>query len=73
MDELYKNEVEIDKGYEIYQIIRDFDDSIQILREAFQNSIDEGASQVFCVVAEEQKLGNKDLNYRHLGQWFRSS
>ena len=60
-DELRKNDAEIDAGYEIYQIITDFDNPVEIFREAFQNSIDEDASEVFCRVFEDHKLGTKDL------------
>lgn len=60
-NDLYKYEAELDAGYETYQIIKDFDNPIEIFREAFQNSLDEDASQVFCKVTEEQKLGTKDL------------
>jgi len=58
---LYKHDAEIDVGYEIYQIIRDFDNPIQIFREAFQNSIDEEATEVCCRVSVEQRLGREDL------------
>jgi ASC-1-like (ASCH) protein len=58
---LRKYEPEIDVGYEIYQIIRDFDNPIQIFREAFQNSIDEEATEVYCRVSIEQRLGGEDL------------
>ncbi len=58
---LYEHEAEIDVGYEIYQIIRDFDNPIQIFREAFQNSIDEEATEVCCRVSVEQRLGTEDL------------
>lgn len=59
--DLRKHKAEIDIGYEIYQIIRDFDNPIQIFREAFQNSIDEGATEVFCRVSVQQRLGTEDL------------
>jgi hypothetical protein len=59
--EFQKHEAEVDKGYELYQIITDFDNPIEIFREAFQNSLDEDASQVFCKINEEQKLGTSDL------------
>jgi len=58
---LYKHDTEIDVGYEIYQIIRDFDNPIQIFREAFQNSIDEEATEVYCRVFTQQRLGTEDL------------
>ena len=58
---LYKHDAEIDVGYEIYQIIRDFDNPIQIFREAFQNSIDEEATEVCCRVSIQRRLGTEDL------------
>lgn len=61
VNEFKKYEADIDKGYEMFQIITDFDNPIEIFREAFQNSLDENASEVFCKLIEEQKLGTKDL------------
>ena len=58
---LYEHDAEIDVGYEIYQIIRDFDNPIQIFREAFQNSVDEEATEIYCRVSIEQRLGTEDL------------
>lgn len=54
-------EAGIDVGYEFYQIIIDFDQPIQIFREAFQNSIDEGATEVYCHVFVEKSLGQENL------------
>jgi len=54
-------EAEVDIGYEFYQIIKDFDNPIQIFREAFQNSVDEFATEVHCKVSIEQRLGREDL------------
>jgi hypothetical protein len=51
----------IDSGYEFYQTIIDFDHPIQIFREAFQNSIDEDATEVNCRVFIEKSLGQDDL------------
>lgn len=51
----------VDSGYEFYQTIIDFDHPIQIFREAFQNSIDEGATQVHCRIFTEKTLGQEDL------------
>jgi len=53
-------EVQINKGYELYQIITDFGEPLEIIREAIQNSFDENASQIFCHIYEKQKIsGNK--------------
>lgn len=51
----------VDIGYEFYQTIIDFDNPIQIFREAFQNSIDEDATSVCCQVYIEKSLGQEDL------------
>ncbi len=51
----------IDTGYEFYQTIIDFDHPIQIFREAFQNSVDEDATEVYCLVKMERRLGQEDL------------
>jgi len=55
-----KQEVQINKGYEIYQIITDFGEPLEIIREALQNSIDENCSEIICHIYEEQRItGNK--------------
>jgi hypothetical protein len=54
-------EVNINKGYELYQIITDFGEPLEIFREAFQNAIDECASEVYCSVYEEKKLSGNTL------------
>jgi hypothetical protein len=56
-----KNDAGIDIGYEFYQTIIDFDHPIQIFREAFQNAIDEDATEVSCRVFIEKSLGQEDL------------
>lgn len=55
------NDATIDVGYEFYQTIIDFDDPIQIFREAYQNSVDEDATKVYCRVFIEKGLGQEDL------------
>jgi len=60
-ESLQKHPAEIDAGYETFQIIKEFDNPIEIFREAFQNSIDEQASIVYCRVFIEPKLGGEDL------------
>jgi hypothetical protein len=55
-----EQEVQINKGYELYQIITDFGEPLEIIREALQNSIDENSSQMYCHIYEKQKIsGNK--------------
>ncbi len=54
-------EININKGYEIYQIITDFGNPLEIFREAFQNAIDEDATEVYCSIYERQRLGGSDL------------
>jgi hypothetical protein len=56
-----EHKAQIDVGYEMYQIIKDFTNPIQIFREAFQNSIDAEASEVYCEVNIRQRLGMEDL------------
>ncbi|MCX7000566.1 MAG: ATP-binding protein [Candidatus Sumerlaeota bacterium] len=51
----------VDIGYEFYQTIIDFDHPVQIFREAFQNSLDENATEVYCRVFIEKTLGQEDL------------
>lgn len=55
------NEVQINKGYELYQIITDFGEPLEIFREAFQNAIDEDANEVFCRVYEKQRMSGSEL------------
>lgn len=55
------NEVQINKGYELYQIITDFGEPLEIFREAFQNAIDENAQKVFCHVYEKQRMSGSEL------------
>lgn len=54
-------EAKIDFGYEFYQTIIDFDHPIQIFREAFQNSADEDATEIYCRIFIEKSLGSEDL------------
>ena len=35
--------VEINEGYELLQIIKDFGEPLEIFREAFQNAVDENS------------------------------
>jgi len=56
-----EHEAQIDLGYEMYQIIKDFTNPLQIIREAFQNSFDEEASEIYCDVNIQQRLGTEDL------------
>jgi hypothetical protein len=55
------NEATVDTGYEFYQTIIDFDHPIQIFREAFQNSADESATQIFCRIFTEKALDQEDF------------
>jgi len=55
------NEVKVNIGYELYQIITDFGDPLEVFREAFQNAYDEGATSVFCRVYEKEKLSGTEL------------
>ncbi|XDD53059.1 hypothetical protein AB3N62_11245 [Leptospira sp. WS4.C2] len=55
------NKVKINEGYELFQIITDFKDPLEIFREAFQNAIDEDATEVYCNIYEEKKLSSSNL------------
>lgn len=59
--EIIMNKIQINDGYELYQIITDFGDPLEIFREAFQNAIDENATNVFCKVYQERKLSGDEL------------
>lgn len=55
-------QVHVNEGYELYQIITDFGDPLEIFREGIQNSFDENATEIYVNVYEKQKLGgNKSL------------
>ncbi len=56
-----KKPVKVNETYELYQIIRDFDNPIQIFREALQNSIDENATKIYINVYIESDGGVEDL------------
>lgn len=49
--------VHVNVGYELYQIITDFGDPLEIFREGIQNSFDEDASEIYIDVHEEEELG----------------
>jgi len=55
------NEIKINQGYELYQIITDFGDPLEIFREAFQNALDEEATMVFCNVHHKKRLSGSEL------------
>ena len=56
-----EQEVQINKGYELYQIITDFGEPLEILREALQNSIDENSSKIYCHIYEKQRISGNML------------
>ena len=50
----------VNEGYELYQIITDFGDPLEIFREGIQNSFDADATKIYVRVYEEIQLsGNK--------------
>ena len=51
----------VNEGYELYQIITDFGDPLEIFREGIQNSFDADASKIFVRVFEESHLGGNKL------------
>lgn len=50
-------QVHVKEGYELYQIITDFGDPLEIFREGIQNSFDENALEIYVNVYEKKKLG----------------
>ncbi len=54
-------QVKVNESYEIFQIITDFAEPLEIFREAFQNAFDEDATKVFCHIYEIKKVTAKEL------------
>lgn len=55
------NSAKINHSYQFMQVIMDFDDALEIFREAFQNSIDSEADTVLCKVYTQSAFGKDDL------------
>ena len=51
----------VNEGYELYQIITDFGDPLEIFREGIQNSFDADATKIYVRVYEESHLGGNKL------------
>lgn len=51
----------VNEGYELYQIITDFGDPLEIFREALQNSFDADATQIYVNVLEKRTLAGEKL------------
>lgn len=52
--------VRVNEGYEIYQIVTDFGNPLEIFREAIQNSFDAAAKNIYiCVVEQRSITGDK--------------
>lgn len=54
--EEFMSKVRVNEGYELYQIITDFGDPLEIFREGIQNSFDEDATQMYIKVYEQRKI-----------------
>lgn len=54
-------DAQVNIGYELYQIITDFGEPLEIFREAFQNAFDENATQIFCRVYEKKRMRGTEL------------
>ena len=54
-------QVHVNEGYELYQIITDFGDPLEIFREGIQNSFDENATEIYVRAYEKKQLGGDDL------------
>ena len=55
--------VEINEGYELLQIIKDFGEPLEIFREAFQNAVDENAKNVFYKVYQDDDGYSEETLY----------
>lgn len=55
------NRARVNESYEFLQIIKDFDNALQIFREAFQNSYDNLADTIICKVYTEKSFSGEDL------------
>lgn len=55
------NDAQVNIGYELYQIITDFGEPLEIFREAFQNAFDENATKIFCRVYEKKRMSGTEL------------
>jgi hypothetical protein len=53
--------IKVNENYEIYQIIKDFGEPLEIFREAIQNAYDEDADTIFCKVYEVEKVSGNEL------------
>ena len=56
------NDAQVNIGYELYQIITDFGEPLEIFREAFQNAFDENATKIFCHVYEKKRMSGTELS-----------
>lgn len=54
-------QVRVNEGYELYQIITDFGDPLEIFREGIQNSFDENASEIYINVYEKKDIVDGDI------------
>ena len=55
------SKVHVNEGYELYQIITDFGDPLEIFREGIQNSFDEDATEIYIKVYEQRKISGDAL------------
>ena len=55
------SKVHVNEGYELYQIITDFGDPLEIFREGIQNSFDETATEIYIKVYEQRKISGDEL------------
>ncbi|AGK97654.1 ATP-binding protein [Clostridium pasteurianum] len=57
----YNRTPKINNGYELYQTITDFSNPLEIFREAFQNAVDEDATEIYCKIYCSKELSQSDL------------
>lgn len=53
--------VEVNTGYELYQIITDFEHPLEIFREGIQNAFDADATKIYVKVSRKEKLGRTQI------------
>jgi hypothetical protein len=53
--------IKINEGYELYQVIKDFGDPLEIFREGIQNAFDEDATEIYINVYEKRKISGDEL------------
>ena len=53
--------IKVNEGYELYQVIKDFGDPLEIFREGIQNAFDEEATKIYINIYEKKKVSGDEL------------